>query len=125
MKTSEPKQPGPAKLGKAQPKTWEKQETRLAKRSDGKRTRGSGSGNDKGDVKGAKTSLVKSELRIEAKSTKHASMSVKRSWLTKITEEARATGQTPALAITFAESDPGVDPDWIMLPASAVFGEQI
>jgi len=73
------------------------QEAELAKRFGGKVTRGSGNGNDKGDVR------VKGVLRIEAKTTKHKSFSVTQDMLDKIEEAALTSAELPALVVEFNE----------------------
>lgn len=54
---------------------------------------------------------------IEAKQTIHGSLSVKAEWLEKISQEARAAGKEPALAIQIqGVEDPGCSKDWIAMP---------
>ena len=102
--------------GKAVP-TWRKQEARVAKRSGGRIQPASGATMfRKGDV-------TAGEFLIEAKSTDADSLGVKRKWLEKISDEARVVGKTPALAVTFASVPFGVEKDWVMVPASFLFGE--
>lgn len=72
-----------------------RQEKDLAKRLGGRVTRGSGSGNDKGDV------AVKGKYRIECKCTKNKSYSLKREVIEKIEEEALNCGETPIMNIHF------------------------
>jgi hypothetical protein len=56
---------------------------------------------------------------IENKRTELKSMSIKREWLTQITEAAARVGKTPALIMTF--EDGRRDPeDWVAVPI-AVF----
>lgn len=93
------------------------QEDRIASRTGGKRVKGSGASDySKGDVRGAEAAGI--EFLIETKQTKHASISVKWTWLKKITDEAQAQQCEPALSIEIkgGEDDPRVDRDWIMVP---------
>jgi Holliday junction resolvase len=106
---------GRALGGKKAEPTWVKQEKRLAKSSGGRRQPASGATEFlKGDVKAG-------DLLIEAKATDAASLSVKLAWLSKITEQARAVGKVPALAVTFADTPFGVERDWILLPKTLIF----
>ena len=73
------------------------QEAELAKRTGGKVTRGSGCGNEKGDVR------IKGVARIEAKTTMRKSFSVTQEMLDKIEEAALTTGELPALVIEFID----------------------
>jgi len=96
--------------------TWKTQEKRVAKRTGGTRTRGSGCGcniEEKGDIK-------IQNIRCECKSTKHQSISIKVKQLAKITSEANAIGKIPGLAITFKDVPAGVDDDWILLPLGCI-----
>jgi Holliday junction resolvase len=74
-----------------------KQEREIAKRMGGSVTRGSGSGNEKGDVR------VYRVCRIEAKTTKNKSFSVTREMIEKIETAAMCNGELPALVIEFNE----------------------
>lgn len=71
-----------------------KQERLLAKRTGGRAIRGSGAGREKGDV-----NINRVRFKIEAKRTDSDSISIKKAWLTKITEEAFSVGRRPALAV--------------------------
>ena len=71
------------------------QEKELAKRLGGEVTRGSGSGNDKGDVK--KKRLV----RLEAKTTKNKSFPVTRKMVEKLEDYALAHDELPVIIIEF------------------------
>jgi len=73
-----------------------KQEKELALRGNGKLVPGSGSGSDKGDIKG-----YNGVLRIEAKTTQNKSFSVTRDMVKKIEEAALPNGELPALIIEF------------------------
>lgn len=93
------------------------QENRLAKRFRGKRVGGSGANyHSKGDVRDVH--VGEKEFLVEAKQTAKASISVKWSWLKKISREAEDNGCEPALAIEIqgGESDT-TDRDWVMIPA--------
>jgi Holliday junction resolvase len=74
-----------------------RQEREIAKRVGGAVTRGSGSGNEKGDVR------VYRVCRIEAKTTKNKSFSVTREMVGKIENAAMCNGELPALVIEFNE----------------------
>lgn len=71
------------------------QEKELAERTGGKVTRGSGCGNEKGDVR------VRRLLRIEAKTTQHKSFSVTREMVEKIENAAVAHGEVPIIVVEF------------------------
>lgn len=93
------------------------QENRLAKRFGGKRVSGSGANyHSKGDVRDVY--VGEKEFLVEAKQTSKASISVKWSWLRKISREAEDNGCEPVLAIEIqgGESDT-TDRDWVMIPA--------
>ena len=89
------------------------QEERLAGKLGGRRRSGSGSNPmAPGDV-------VVPELLVEAKQTKHASISVTLAWLNKISREAALEGKEPALAIEIrgGDLDPHCERDWVAIPA--------
>lgn len=75
------------------------QERELARRLNGRVTRGSGNGNEKGDVR------VKGICRIEAKTTMAKSFSVTREMVRKIEEAAISTGELPVIVIEFISSE--------------------
>lgn len=91
-----------------------KQEKEIANRIGGKVTRGSGCGNEKGDVR------IERVIRIEAKTTKHRSFSVTRDMLEKIEMTALCAGELPALAIEFITEQGKpigtvcVVPEWVL-----------
>ena len=91
-----------------------KQEKDLASRFGGKVVRGSGRGNEKGDVR------VKGVVRIEAKTTSKASFSVTKEMLAKIEMEAISCGEVPAFIIEFLgkdgkpEHEIAVVPTWVL-----------
>jgi hypothetical protein len=81
-------------------------------------TRGSGAGNDPGDI-------VLPEYLIEHKATENRSLSVKYDWLSKITRLASAEGKRAALQISFVSGDGrpiSGDASWVMIPVN-VFRE--
>lgn len=93
------------------------QENRVAGRLGGKRVRGSGASMySKGDVRDFSLSGI--EFLAECKQTDKASISVKWSWLKKISNEALAIGKEPILTIEIkgGDSDPNVDRDWCLIP---------
>jgi hypothetical protein len=84
----------------------------------GRTTRGSGCGNDPGDI-------VLDEYLIEHKATVHRSLSLKYEWLSKITRLASSRSRRAALQISFVtpEGHPiSGDASWVMVPVS-VFKE--
>ena len=95
----------------------DRQEEATADRLGGSVQRGSGATeNHKGDVKTR-------DWLVENKTTEHASMSVKGSWLEKISGEARIAGKDPAVEIEIRGiTDPLTEKQWVMVPAS-VFAE--
>ncbi len=90
------------------------QERELSKRIGGAVVRGSGCGNEKGDVR------VKGVLRIEAKTTSRASFSVTRKMIQKIQTAAVSCGESPAIIVEFlsAEGKPELEvavvPVWVL-----------
>ena len=89
-------------------------ETRLAKQLGGRLTPASGALFSKGDID-------LGPVLLEAKSTIKDSLSVKFDWLSKIAQEARNVGKTPALAISFVAVSGKAWPDgeWVCLPRQA------
>lgn len=73
-----------------------KQESELAIRFNGTLVPGSGSGHQKGDVKGCN-----GVIRIEAKTTKNKSFSVTREMINKIEDAALCNTEIPAMVIEF------------------------
>jgi len=101
-----------------------KQELAVADSVGGKRVRGSGSGEDKGDVARDGGAFP---MKVECKrSMGKESISLKASHLTKISAEAAADGVFPALDIQFdrevmsriarASGRPEASTDWIAVP---------
>lgn len=70
-------------------------EKKLAKRTGGYRTSGSGNKNEKGDVR------VRGVARIEHKATQHASFRVTKEMLNKIELAARGCDELPIMVIDF------------------------
>lgn len=75
------------------------QELELANRVGGRVTRGSGSGNEKGDVR------VDKVIRIEAKTTKNKSFSVTQDIVNKIEAAALPNGEVPAIVVEFIDEE--------------------
>jgi Holliday junction resolvase len=75
-------------------KTWEKAEQKVAQKTGGKRSPGSGNGRIKGDVNSKR-------LCIEVKETSKKYMTFHTDWLAKILEEANRQYKIPVLAIEF------------------------
>jgi len=93
-------------------RTWGRgAESLLARRLSGRRVPGSGNQDH------SKADVVAGSYVIEAKSTVAASMSVKLSWLEKVTKEAAMTGRRPALSVMFVRSDGRPKPHgrWVMV----------
>jgi len=99
-------------------------ENRLAARTGGKKVPGSGSGTvaarslkpikkvgNKGDV-------IDDVILWEDKATEKQSISLKKSYLIKVTREAeqRIPPRVPALAVSFPVMPEGVDTDWATVP---------
>ena len=91
-----------------------RQERELAKRTGGKVTRGSGNGNEKGDVR------VKGIARIEAKTTTKKSFSITKEMLDKIEDAAVSSNELPAIVVEFIdqqgkkEKEVAVVPIWVI-----------
>jgi len=75
-------------------KNWERFEHRLARKIGGKRTPGSGNGNQKGDIKSSK-------LLIEAKETSKDYLVIDTAWFINLSKEAEKRKVAPILAIEF------------------------
>ena len=90
----------------------DEQERLAAKIIGGRKTRGSGSGKDKGDWK--------NKLFCgESKTTSKASRSIKLSELVTITEHAHREGKIPIFELGFDNTPKGISADWFALPAEA------
>jgi len=107
-----------------------KSEERVAKSLTARLTSGSGNkAHDKGDMR-LSTSVnaleVLRELLIEAKSTNTGSLPLKHEWLAKISDEAKVTGRTPALSVSFVtpEGKGKRHGDWMVIPMD-VFREMV
>ena len=85
-----------------------------AKRIGARLTRGSGSGNLKGD-------MYTAVAHVEQKTTQHKSFSIKLDWLRKITKTALEQAKCPALLVTFTTGDgqPRMGGRWVMIPETA------
>lgn len=94
------------------------QEKRIASKLGGKRVGGSGSSMySKADVRDVTAGCI--DFLFECKQTIHASLSIKWSWLQKITEEANAAQCEPAVSIEIkgGSRDSLTDRDWVLIPA--------
>jgi Holliday junction resolvase len=91
-----------------------KQEKDIANRLGGKVVRGSGRGNEKGDVR------LKGVLRIEAKTTSKDSFRVTKEMAEKIEMQAMSSGECPAIVVEFLdkngkpEHELAVVPMWVL-----------
>jgi len=97
------------------PKTVFAQETEVAEAVGGRRHTGSGASMY------SKSDGSSSRYQIEAKQTKHSSMSIKLEWVIKITREAIARARVPLLSVRFLNigfKENGVESDWILMPLS-------
>jgi hypothetical protein len=107
-----------------------KQERRVASKLGGRRIRNSGGARwSKHDGSTDGGDVATPEFHVEQKTTKKASMSLKREWLGKVREGARKFGKDPAVVITFDDPNKPYDPpeDWILVPidvARRVLGYQ-
>jgi Holliday junction resolvase len=90
----------------------EAQERLVAREVRGHRQAGSGAS------KYAKGDVLADHFLIECKRTVHASLSIKKSWLDKISAEAAAAGKEPALAIEIAGGSNSAhgERDWVAVP---------
>lgn len=93
-------------------KTGLKSEARIAKGLGAKQTLASGA------MQGMKSDMVLDTVRIESKSTTTNTLSIQYGWCIKITEEAMKYGQTPALTLSFTETDgkPRKFGEWVAIP---------
>ncbi len=92
-----------------------KQELELANRFKGALVPGSGSGHQKGDVKGCY-----GIIRIEAKTTKNKSFSVTRDMLNKIEEAALCNTEIPAIVIEFIDERGAPEMEIAIIPTYAL-----
>jgi hypothetical protein len=93
-------------------KAGRKSEVRLTKTMGGRGRPASGA------MEGAKGDIDLGPILLEAKSTVQASIVLKHDWLIKISNEARAEGKMPALAVSFVKPDgmPQMDGDYVLIP---------
>jgi hypothetical protein len=101
------------------------QEERLARKLGGKKQRGSGAGRlptrPGGRITKARSGSRKGDIDMElllaeAKTTSKQSISVRQSYLIKITREAQLAMKSPAFSISFPVMPDDVPNDWICLP---------
>lgn len=92
------------------------QEQRLADAHGGRRTKGSGSQSEKGDVR------VPGFLRIEAKSTQAKSYSLKLEDLAKIEGAACNAGEVPMMQVDFLDAGGKIISSVYVVPAWAMEG---
>lgn len=87
-------------------------EKKTAKRLGAKQNPGSGS------IAGLKGDITARDFLLENKSTEHKSISIKHSWLEKITKEAREVGKSPAVTIQFVDKlgTPVAYGRWALIP---------
>jgi len=88
------------------------QESDAARILRGQKTRGSGCGNDKADVKNF-------FARNEDKTTSKGSISIQMEYLCKVSREARDDGKIPMLTFGFDNMPKDFSSDWFAVPASA------
>jgi len=76
-----------------------------------------------GNMAGAKSDArlrAKYKFRIECKSTVNKTMALEAAWLTKISYEASATGEIPALTVSFVDPQGKLrlerDSEWVAIP---------
>jgi len=93
-------------------KHGQKSERKTAKRLGGRTRPGSGS------VDGCKGDILLTDYLVENKSTEHQSISIKLSWLDKISVEAREESKNPALSIQFVDKagNSRHHARWVMIP---------
>jgi hypothetical protein len=79
-----------------------------------------------GALVSAKGDMTLGRFLIEAKSTVSQQLAVKLDWLAKITAEASAMGQVPAVTVSFTTSDgrPVHNGVWVLVPG-AVFARLV
>jgi hypothetical protein len=79
-----------------------------------------------GAMRGAKSDASMPKFRLEMKSSTTQTLPIEMAWLVKITQEALAHGQTPAVVVSFV--DPRGEPrmkqyaEWVLMP-KVVFQE--
>lgn len=89
-------------------------EKKLAKKLGGRLT--PGSGNQKKNL----ADIELGPVRIEAKSTKNASLSVQYAWFIRISKEAKGKKKTPVVTLSFTdeEGNPRMFGEWACIPLS-------
>lgn len=79
-------------------KNWERTEKNIARKTDGKRTPGSGNSYMKGDI--STTNLL-----IECKETSQDKMIIQIDWFANIFKQSRDREKTPCLALEFGDGE--------------------
>lgn len=71
-----------------------------------------------GALEGAKGDILLTEYLLENKCTEHFSLSLKLSWLEKISVEAREIGKLPGLSLQFVDKHGASRPHgrWVLIP---------
>lgn len=87
-----------------------KQEKTVATRLGGRTVRGSGSGNEKGDVR------VSGVVRVECKTTTAGSFRVTTEMLDKLRKAIHGTGEVPCMVVEFLQPDGTVSGSVAVLP---------
>lgn len=89
-----------------------KSESRVSKKYRGSLVPASGAGTKKGD-------FHLGDLQVECKSTQADSMKVEFSWLRKLRREALSAGMTPALLMSFTDSEGNSKEggEWLVVPS--------
>lgn len=106
---------GEKDLGRRPKKPWQRAQTRAAKRMGATEMPASGA------FEGLKGDARNERFVIEVKSTTGTSVRVSLDWLLKATREAEEAGKEPMFIVSFEGGvPPGVDKDWIMVPARVV-----
>ncbi len=77
-----------------------------------------------GAVAWRKGDMQVKQFKLENKSTQKKSLSIKKAWMDKITDEALSAGDIPALGLVFTDDQGRPDQMWVAVPAW-VFKEMI
>ena len=94
---------------------WQKSEQLVADLVHGRRQPASGSRPGfPGDIRQGRIKLDLPNILVEVKSTEKESLSVKKAWLVKISNEALSLGKTPILAMTIGTQRWFAIPDWAL-----------
>jgi len=97
-----------------------KHEKRIAKELGGKRLPRSGANRwSKWNKSTANGDIKTPTLHVEHKRTEKASISIKREWLEKVCDGARAVAKDPAVVITFEDASE-IPQDWAIIPLSVL-----